>query len=125
MKKIKIIVLVILASIILFWIIALLRCEILTLRYEEQFKEAYMQTGMISSIVDMKVLDFEDESASIYYICEGGTWSSRVEFVRNASGWQMTSWDCIWSRFGSANNVVWPYIWHNLQYIQIPYWKGE
>ena len=52
------------------WGVSVLRCEILTNSCGDEFAEGYKQCNMIGDIEYLKVLDYSDSSARVYYVSE-------------------------------------------------------
>ena len=98
---------VIIASLV--WGISLAKCEILTDKYSDDFKNAYQSNSMISNDVEhFKVLKCDDESAKVYYYSEKS--GNVLTFEKQNGKWVEKDWEVIWSQKGSASGVVWPYI---------------
>jgi len=110
MKKILIKVLYIfLLLILVFWIISFCRCELLTLRYKDEFADLYLQTGIISQIDRVKVISYSVNNAQVYYSSKNG--SGNLLFFKKQSGeWTLERWETIWSKSGSADGFIWPYM---------------
>ena len=35
-------------------------------------------------------------------------------FTKNENNtWEMSNWDCVWSKSGTADGIQWPYFWQN------------
>lgn len=103
----------ILALVMTFWIVSLLRCEILTHLHYDEFKDVYQQNTMLpEKMVTFKVLDYSETSATVYYIGEGHSGGNVLEFELHEGEWRESGWRTIWSTSGSASEVVWPYWWH-------------
>jgi hypothetical protein len=93
------------------WCAALIRCEVLTHRYADDFAHAHESNTMLGKIAYFKVLHCEGETAEVYYVSEGNTVGSVLEFQKTDEGWEEVSWRTVWSKNGSASDVVWPYWW--------------
>ena len=109
---------IILAIVVVFlavWGFSLLRCEILTNQYHDEFSEAYKSNTMIGNVEYFKVLSCDGETADVYYISEGG--ANVLNFELQDGVWAETHWDTVWSRSGSADGIVWPYWWHNIHFV--------
>lgn len=107
----------ILAIVVIFlavWGAALLRCEILTGRYHDDFAEAYKSNKMIGDMDYFKVLSCDGENAEVYYVSALG--AALLEFELQDGAWVETAWDMVWSKSGSADGIVWPYWWHVITY---------
>lgn len=89
------------------WCVSLIKCEILTSKYHDDFQNEYEQVGMISDVQEFKVLGCNGKKAKVYYVSEND--GNVVEFEKQDGVWVQTSWDTIWSRSRSASKVIWPY----------------
>lgn len=96
---------------LLIWGTALIRCEVLTYRHYDDFAHAHESNTMLGEIAYFKVLDCDKETAEVYYVSEGNTVGSVLEFQKTDDGWTEKSWRTVWSKNGSASDVVWPYWW--------------
>lgn len=95
----------------LFLIIAFpyLKSEYLTQRYGNEFKELYLQTGMIEEIEYFRVLKKNNESADVNYITKDHSSSVLITFKLENQNWILNEWRTIWSKSGSADDFIWPY----------------
>lgn len=97
------------AIFLMVWGSALIKCEILTNKYYDEFKCAYQSNSMISDIEYFKILNCDDATAEVYYVSKG---SGNVLKFENQNGtWTQTEWKTVWSKSGSASDAVWPYWW--------------
>ncbi len=101
------ILLVFISVFFLYWLCSLVRCEILTVKYGEEFIGLEMQTNMIGPATSLKVLEYSEEYARVYYKDEGGF---VFEFYKNNDVWIRNRWYAVWSKTGSADDIMWPYI---------------
>jgi len=53
---------------ILIWGVSLIKCEILTYQYGKEFDTIYKANTMMGEIDYLKVLDYSDTSARVYYV---------------------------------------------------------
>lgn len=98
---------------LLVWGASLGKCEILTLMHGDEFSELYKSNTMIGEPKYLKVLEYSDSYAEVYYVGEGNSMANILSFVRNGEQWEYDKWiDCVWSKTGSASEVIWPYWWH-------------
>jgi hypothetical protein len=67
---------------------------------------------MIGDIDYLRVLNYSDESARVYYVAQNKAGGDVVEFEKKDNEWSCSQWDTIWSDTGSASGVIWPYWWH-------------
>lgn len=84
------------------------RCEILTLLHGHEFKDAYKEDTMLREQSNWKVLDYSATYARGYYVDEQG--GDILEFTRQGDQWAFAKWETIWSKTGSADEIMWPYI---------------
>ena len=114
MKKKIILIIVIVAIMIpvVFWTSALIKCEILTHKYHDDFEQAYKQNTMLGEMEYFKVLGCDEDTAEVYYVSKGTTDANVLTFKNNNGVWQEISWKTIWSTSGSASEVIYPYWWH-------------
>lgn len=94
------------------WGVSLLKCEVLTNKYYNELEYAHIENTMIGKINSFKVLDCDGKTAEVYYLCNDNTVSFVLNFRKQNDEWKETSWDCIWSKQGSADEMIWPY-WHH------------
>ncbi len=95
---------------LLLWIGSLIKCEILTHCYESQFQELYKDNTMLNEIDYLKVLGYTSDTARIYYVAKGRSSGNILVFNKENDRWSCTSWETVWSKSGSADGFVWPYI---------------
>ena len=91
---------------------ALVKCEMLTDEYYDEFESAHLQTGFLDELVDFKVLSCDGTNAEVYYVAKDYANGCVLDFELREGVWDMTEWNCIWSDHGSASDVIWPYWWH-------------
>ncbi|MBQ4648858.1 MAG: hypothetical protein IJB76_06840 [Clostridia bacterium] len=89
------------------WIASLLKCEFLTHKYYDEFEFAYQNNAMITDVEYFKVLNCDGNTAEVYYVSD--TCGDVLEFVNQNGVWVENGWRTIWSKSGSASDVVWPY----------------
>ena len=97
---------------VMFWVNTLIKCEILTQKYYDDFKKAYTQNTMLGEMEYFKVLTCNENTAEVYYVSKGMTSANVFSFSNNNGIWIQTSWKTIWSASGSASEVIYPYWWH-------------
>jgi hypothetical protein len=111
MKRISIIALVmVIAFPIFIWGAAITRCEILSFQHWKEFEGlGEKSTNMISKAETVKVLEYNNMSARIYYKNYYG--GNILRFIKQDEKWVFTKWEkTVWSRTGSADDFIWPYI---------------
>lgn len=97
---------------VIVWIVSIGKCENLTRKYGHEFEEAKTQTNMLDECKTFKVLEYSDTYAVGYYVTVGRTGGAKLYFERANSqeAWQLSTWEAVWSKHGSADGVMWPYI---------------
>ncbi len=94
-----------------YWFGSIAKCEILTLFYGEQFDGLQLQNTMFGDIDYLKVLDYSPDAAQIYYVSKGRTSGDILLFEKRGDQWVHTEWErTVWSKSGSADGFIWPYI---------------
>jgi hypothetical protein len=68
---------------------------------------------MIDTPIRYKVLDYTDKYARVYYVDEIS--GDIVDFAKKNDKWEFDGWDTIWSNGGTADGVLWPYLWDSLK----------
>ena len=117
MKKRKILIIALAVVLValspfIVWGSSLLKCEVLTKIYYSDFEYAWTDNTMLDEPEYFKVLDCDGETARVYYVSEDMDWASVLTFEKNDSEWVETYWEVIWSKTGSASEVIYPYLWH-------------
>lgn len=109
MKKLRTSFSFAIVAVLLIWGISLLKCEILTYKYCQDFENAYQSNSMINNDIEhFKVLNCDDNTAEVYYYSEKS--GNVLTFEKQQDKWIEKDWEVIWSQTGSASGVVWPYI---------------
>lgn len=92
-----------------FWIASIVKCEILTSKHYEEFVGLDESTNIVRKSEFLKVLDYSNMNARVYYYDhEGGV---ILKFVKKDAKWVYDEWEkTVWSRTGSADDYMWPYI---------------
>lgn len=109
MKKIWVTGIILLGCILMFWISDIIKCEILTMKYGAEFDEEYVQTNMISSIDYFKIISYKENIAKIYYVSKNVS-GNLVMFEKCGESWCIRNWETVWSKSGSADGFILPYI---------------
>ena len=68
MKKFITILIGILGCFLLFWAGSIIRCEIITAQHGQEFENLYLQTRMIDENDYLKVMDYSNSTARVYYV---------------------------------------------------------
>ncbi|MBQ7573975.1 MAG: hypothetical protein IJT23_06915 [Clostridia bacterium] len=113
MKILRIAVLAIILAFVLTWLGSIAICEYNTNRHGEFFRniqihdisgERYLQDEKI------KVLKYSSDSAKVYAVSEYQNGSVYYFKCDSENNWKFDYSDTIWSKSGSADNFIWPYI---------------
>ena len=112
----KKVILIILFLLVIYWLLCLAKCEMLTNLYQGYFREAYISENISDNIASIKVLKYSDYNAKVYIINKdqkGYSMGNVFTFKRPNDKWIYDSWSrTVWSKNGNAEGFVWPYIWH-------------
>lgn len=93
------------------WLAAFLKCEILTHQYGGEFAETYRENTMLCEPEYWKVLEYNEDFARVYYVGEGRCYGNILRFKKVNGTWKYDLWEAtVWSKTGSADGYVWPYI---------------
>ena len=93
---------------LILWLGAIAKCEILTYLHGDEFADAWKNNSMLHDVDTFKVLECEKWYAKVYYKSpEGG---DVLLFERDTGGWSPMLWYTVWSKQGSADDFIWPYI---------------
>lgn len=96
---------------LLIWITSIVKCEILTYQHGMEFSNLYQSNTMIGEQQYWKVLEYSDTYARVYFVASNRNSGNILTFVRQNGVWVYNSWEeTVWSRSGSADGFVWPYI---------------
>lgn len=83
-KKIKYLFFGIVICLLFIWIGSLIKCEVLTHKYYNEFKDAYKENTMIDEIEYFKVLSYSPhrsyDIAQVYYVSKGKTSANVLTF---------------------------------------------
>lgn len=109
MKKPLVIILISLACPILIWGASLIKCEVLTYQHGEEFMTLYQQTNMLEDQKYYKVLDYSDATARVYYVSVNRA-GNVLSFTKKNGSWELDKWETVWSKSGSADGFIWPYL---------------
>ena len=113
MKKIiKIIFACIITGFLIIWLGTLLKCEVLTWLHYDDFAEGYKETNMLGDMEYFKVIECTDDYARVYYVDKNMMGANEIRFCKRDGQWVYDSWETIWSKTGSASEVIWPFWWH-------------
>lgn len=110
-KRSAIILLIIFFSIPFIWLVSLIRCEVLTRLHGNEFLNIHKETNMLDEIEFLRVLDYTKSRAQIYYAGADKSSGDIVGFVRCGDIWEFNEWETVWSSQGSADGIIWPYLY--------------
>lgn len=95
------------ACLILVWIGAIAKCEVITAQHGMEF----MRFEEVSKAEKFKILDYTDDFARIYCISPKRVSGNIHTFAKNNGQWVYNKWERgVWSKSGSADGFVWPYM---------------
>lgn len=109
MRKTKMLFILIAFCLFMIWFYPFTQNELLTWKYGKEFVGLQKNTQIIDEVDFIKVLDYSDNSARVYYVGSSG---NVLSFVKNNGVWEIKTWDTAWSKTGSADNFIWPYFYH-------------
>ncbi len=135
MKKIKkglvIFIIFVLMLLFIYFIVPYFAINKLTAKYGSEFADLYSENGFYDDIEYLKVLQYRDERADIYYLTddrlknklssldddhaailyiEENHSSASIFIFGDVNGeWKFEGWDLIRSFSGTAEGVMWPY----------------
>ena len=75
-----------------------------------EFTTLYEETNMLGEQEYLKVLDYSDTLARVYYVGVDDSTGCVLIFVKQDGQWTFDKWDVVWSKTGSADDFLWPYI---------------
>ena len=96
---------------IAYWAISFAQCELLTVQHGQEFKDLYRVNTMIGEQSYLKVLNYSDTYAQVYYVGINRSGGDILGFSKQNDRWVYQKWErTVWSKTGSADDFVWPYI---------------
>jgi hypothetical protein len=107
-KAILIIILVITGGFLAYWSISIVKCEFLTSKHGKEFVGLELQTNLLDQAEILKVLHYSEITATVYYKDIYG--GNILEFRKENNVWILNRWITVWSKQGSADGFMWPYI---------------
>ncbi len=108
MSKVKKIVLIAIFAFIAFWIASFIHCEYLTATYGHEFEDVHEELSQIVIPSKWKVLKFSESYAEVYFYSKEGGVVVSLNFENQK--WTIDEWIATWSKTGSADDLIWPYI---------------
>ncbi len=100
----------------MFWLGSIAVCEFNAFKYGDIFRNVEVHDiGGRRCLTDekIKVLEYSDEYAKVYSVfeTESNKGGSIYYFRRSNNNWEFDRWgETIWSKMGSADGFIWPYI---------------
>lgn len=108
---------IIVLIIILIWAVPFIHNELLTVLHGKEFYNRYIDTGFFdknSEQESCKVLSYSKKLSKVYYVTPEKEQGLILYFTKNEKNtWEMSNWDCVWSKSGAADGIQWPYFWQN------------
>lgn len=100
---------------VLFWLGSIAVCEYNTYKYGEIFRNIKIhdisgERYLKGEDEKVKVLKYRRDSAEIYVVWENKVGNIYYFKRDNGDNWKFDYWDTIWSKTGSADKFIWPYI---------------
>lgn len=96
------------------WLVSLIRCEILTAKFNgNELISVCEENNMIGEIDTLKVLEKNPFFfLKVYVRNEQGGHVMLLEKDMNTiqKQWKIAYWWTVWSKYGSADGFIWPYI---------------
>ena len=111
MKKVLIMTLFIITIFLVIWAGALIKCEYLTQSHGHLYEDIIDETYNIGDGY-FKILENKRDYARIYCIIDNKYSKYAVEIVITKNDKKIVSEHTVWAYGGSADNIVWPYLWH-------------
>lgn len=105
-KKIKRILIIFIFIVI---VLPYLFVEANTIMFGDDFERLYEQTNMISQIEYYKIFYYTNKEAKVYYVEENHKTGNFVWFEKDGSNWKMKKWETVWSEYGSASGITFPF----------------
>ena len=109
-KRIIRIVLILVLLCVLFWLASILTCEILTARHGSEFADLWTSEPSIAEPAYLKVLSYSKTRASVYYVGPDKQGGTVLYFEKSVDTWIFRGCGPYWSKTGSADDIIWPYI---------------
>lgn len=113
MKKIfRFIILFAVCLFLVVWGGALIKNEYNTNKYQDDFKDGWKNVNMLAEPDFFKVLHIDNNYAEVYYVSKDAS-ADILSFKHVNNVWVFDKWVAtVWSKHGSASEVIWPYWWH-------------
>ncbi len=104
MKKTRILFGLVAFCLFMIWFYPYAKYELLTWKYGNEFIGLQKSTNMIDEIDFLKVIDYSNDLAEVYYVKveESG---NILSFENNNGVWKMKEWNTVWSKSGSQMTI--------------------
>lgn len=103
---------IVVAGFIVYWVFSFMKCEIMTLKYGKEFIGLDRQTEWLDPVTSLKVLVYSKKKARVYYKDKFGGYL--LEVCKDGNKWVFSNNNkwlvAVWSKQGSADGFIWPYI---------------
>ena len=112
-KIMKHIPLIIILAVLAFWLFSILWVEAQTAIHMDEFNYPDDIASMSGDVDYLKVLKYSDY-ALVYFVSGDHSVGNTAQFRYINNQWEFYKWnDTVWSKTGSAEGFVWPYLWHS------------
>ena len=105
-KAFKIISITLIAIIFVSWIIPFVRNEILTAKHLHE-----LEFEGIEYYGTLKVIKHNEKKAELYAVTNSRKAAIIITFKKIDGKYEYDHWDAVWSKTGSADDMLWPYFW--------------
>lgn len=95
---------------IVWWPFSVVKCEILTYKHGAEFDQSWKNETMLLEPEYWKVLKYRNNKASVYFVSPEGKGGTVLYFTLKETGWEISDWGPGWSKYGTADDWIWPYI---------------
>lgn len=100
---------IILLAFLVFWFGSIAFCEVTTMLHGDEFLAAMDEITPIMNVEKLKVVNYSDQTAKVYFY--SGSGGALVVYRKTTDGiWAQEGWEKTWSKTGSADDYIWPYI---------------
>ena len=103
------VVFIIICLLIIIIIAPYIKVEYLTWQHGSEFNSLYQETHMIDGIEYLKVFDYSDIFARVFYVGTDHFVTYLLTFKKQDTRWELATWEAVWSKYGSADSLIWPY----------------
>ena len=113
--------LILVIFVFIFWLFSIIICEFNTRKYSDVINNSdnvKAVSEFIGEYESAKVLSVSNNEMQVYYIEKNYNYASIILYKKFNDNWKVAYWGkCIWSKEGSADDVVWPYWWHFIYFL--------